>query len=160
MIRIAQEQVGPWALSAVVFERETHRIHLPVLGIIGNSVPTSANGKAVTLSWKRTVAAAAKQARGEGPLESKASYAVSASFSFHPGSHGHQGLDVENFLKPTFDGLAAGLFCAPNVDCLRLERFAYDDTGFRHLYVYRQPDAASASQEGVGIIISVLEGTS
>lgn len=34
-------------------------------------------------------------------------------FAFHMGSHGNQRLDIENFIKPTLDALAAGLFC-PN----------------------------------------------
>ena len=157
MIGIVQEQVGSWPVASVVFERERRRISLPVRAIIGNSVPTSANGKAVLLNWKRTVAATAKQARGGAALDPRWVYSVSAAFSFHMPSHGNQGLEVENFLKPTFDGLAAGLLCDLSVDCMRLDRFAYDDTGFKFLFVYRLPDAISAADEGVGFIVSAQD---
>lgn len=144
-------------MSAVVFGQERRRIALPVHAIIGNSVPTSASGKAVLLRWKRTVAAAAKQARGVGPLDSRWVYSISAGFSFHMPSHGNQGLEVENFLKPTFDGLAAGLFCDPAVDCMQLDRFAYDDTGVKYLFVYRLSDAPAAADEGVGFVVSIQD---
>jgi hypothetical protein len=84
-------------------------------------------------------------------------YSITAGFSFHMPSHGNQGLEVENFLKPTFDGLAAGMFCEPSVDCMQLDRFAYDDTGFKYLFVYRLPDARSAVNEGVGFVVSVQD---
>jgi hypothetical protein len=157
MIGVVQEQVGSWLVSAVVFAKERRRIPLPVHSIIGNSVPTSPSGKAVLLQWKRTVAAAAKQARGGAALDPRWIYSISAGFSFHMPSHGNQGLEVENFLKPTFDGLAAGLFCDATVDCMGLERFAYDDTGFKYLFVYRLPDSNSASDEGVGFVVSIMD---
>ena len=155
MIQIAQEMVGGWSVSSVVFKHETRRILLPVNAIIGNSVATSPKGKEVLLNWKRTVAAAAKRVRGVVPLDSNSVYSISAGFSFHIPSHGNQELDVENFLKPSFDALAAGLFCEPELDCMQLDRFAYDDTGFKYLFVYRLPDAPSAEHEGVGFVVSV-----
>lgn len=155
MIEIVRVQVGNWPLQAVVFREEQLRIALPVHAIIGNSVPNSPSGKAVLLRWKRTVAAAAKQVRGQVPLNGASVYSISAGFSFHMPSHGNQGLEVENFLKPTFDALAAGLLCEPIVDCQQLERFGYDDTGFKYLFVYRLPDAPSAAAEGVGFVVSI-----
>jgi len=155
MIGIVREQVGRWNVSAVAFAQEKRHIALPVHGIIGNSVPTSVTGKAVLLNWKRIVAAAAKQARDGAPLDPSWVYSISAGFSFHMPSHGNQKLEIENFLKPTFDGLAAGLFCDPAVDCQQLDRFAYDDTGFKYLFLYRLPEARVASEEGVGFVVSI-----
>lgn len=144
---------------AVAFAREERCIHLPVHGIVGNAVPTSARGKETLLKWKRTVADAAKQARGGAPLNPAWIYSISAGFSFHMPSHGNRGLDVENFLKPTFDGLAAGLFCESAVDCMQLDRFSYDDSGFKYLFAYRLPDAASAAAEGAGFVISIEDNS-
>jgi hypothetical protein len=62
-----------------------------------------------------------------------------------------------NFLKPTFDALAAGLFCGQEVECHQLDQFAFDDTGFKYLFVYRLPDARLAGEEGVGFVVSIRE---
>lgn len=158
MLSVVLEQVGPWPISAVVFGAERHRIAFSVHATIGNSVVTSASGKAVLLNWKRAVATAAKQARGAASWDPRWVYSISAGFSFHMPSHGNQRLDVENSLKPTFDGLAVGLFCDPGVDCAQPGRFAYDDAGFEYLFVYRLPDASAAVSEGVGFVVSVQEG--
>jgi hypothetical protein len=103
------------------------------------------------------VAAAAKSARHGTVLDPGWRYAISAGFSFHSPSHGSQALDVENFLKPAFDALAAGLFCDHSVDCRSLERFHYNDSGFEYLFVHRLPDANSASEEGAGFVVSILQ---
>lgn len=125
------------------------------MGVVGNSVPTSESGKARLAEWKATVAAAAKAARGEKPLVPGWTYAVSAGFSFNPAAHGSQTLDVENFLKPKFDAVAAGLFCPEAQDPRTISRYNYDDSGFRYLFVHRLPDAASVRDEGVGIVLSI-----
>jgi hypothetical protein len=155
VISIANEEVGRWTVSAVTFTLEQRRVAFPVYAIIGNSVPTSSSGRAVLLNWKRSVAAAAKAARRGAPLDPCWVYSISAGFSFHTPSHNNQRLDVENFLKPTFDALAAGLFREPEVECQQLDRFAFDATGFKYLFVYRLPDARLASEEGVGFVVSV-----
>lgn len=159
VISLSIQLVGPWSLAAVVFSTESRRILIPVHAIIGNAVPTSVGGRATLLNWKRQVAQAAKVARSGTRLDSPQSLSVSAGFTFHRPTHGNQTLDVENFLKPTFDGLAAGLFCDEDTDCSLLERFAYDDSGFRYLFVHRLPDAVASSDEGAGIVVSVAAPT-
>ena len=64
-------------------------------------------------------------------------------------------LDVENFLKPTFDALAAGLFCASDQDPGQIRRYTYDDSNFRYLFVHRLADAESPELEGVGVVVSI-----
>jgi hypothetical protein len=155
MITVVEQHIGIWNLSVVVFSNEARRILIPVHAIIGNSITTSSKGKNTSLDWKRAVASAAKKARGPKPLEPSAVYSISGGFAFHPRSHANRTLDVENYLKPAFDGLAAGLFCDNDEDCHSLSRFAYDDSGFRYLFAYRLPDASAASEEGVAIVVSV-----
>jgi hypothetical protein len=87
-----------------------------VIGVIGNSVPTSASAKSKLVEWKKAVASSAKRLRGSEPLDPNWHYCISAGFSFHPVTHGSAALDVENFLKPSFDALAAGLFCSDDQD--------------------------------------------
>jgi len=81
-------------------------------------------------------------------------YLISIGFSFHLPSHGNRQLDVENFIKPTLDALAAGLFCADDLDPTTIERYDFDDSNFRRIFVHRLADAGSSSAEGVAIHLS------
>lgn len=56
--------------------------------------------------------ATAIAARGPVPLRYDQVFSITGVFRFHPGAHGNHPLDVESFLKPTFDALAAGLSCS------------------------------------------------
>jgi len=156
-LALAERPVGPWALKCVVFEGEDESVVVPVMGIVGSSAPTSARGKTILASWKKAVAAAAKSARGSSPLNPRWCYAISAGFSFNLAEHGNQPLDVENYLKPSFDALAAGLFCDDDQDPRQIGRYDYDDSGFRFLFVYRLEDAPMQSDEGAGFVVSILK---
>ena len=126
-----------------------------VHGVIGNSVPTSPLGKDVLAKWKVQVASRVKEARGERPWEPGDSYAITIGFSFHLPSHGNQKqMDVENFVKPTVDALAAGLFCPAQVNPQDIQRWNYDDSRFTTLLIHRLPDALSRGAEGAAIAVS------
>ena len=153
-LRVTSEGVGRWAVPAVVFDPEQRTLRIEVKAIIGNSVPNSPSGQRKLKMWKRTVAAAAKAVR-DGPLDPEWTYCVSAGFSFNPVEHGSRKLDVENFLKPTFDALAAGLFCSADQNTDEITHYNYDDSGFRYLFVHRLPDAPTVESEGVGIVVSI-----
>ncbi len=152
---IRNQKVGKWTMPTVVFKSEDNFIAFEVNGIIGNSVPTSNSGKQKTVKWKRLVARAAKAARGELLLDPSWLYSISAGFSFNLRLHGGPKSDVENFLKPTFDALAAGLFCTVEQDTDKIVRYDYDDSNFKFLFVYKLDDAQTADDEGVGITISI-----
>jgi hypothetical protein len=149
------EHVGKWTLPTVAFESEDDSIAFEVKGIIGNSVPSPGLGRKKLTRWKQLVAKAAKKARGDVPFKPSWIYCISAGFSFNLQEHGGGKLDVENFLKPTFDALAAGLFCTVNQDPERIERYNYDDSNFRYLFVYRLDDAPRVMDEGVGFVLSI-----
>lgn len=105
--------------------------------------------------WKRTVASSIKKARGGAPWDPCRFYAITLEFRFHPANHGYQSLDVENFLKPVIDAVAAGLFCEKEEDPLKIEHWNYDDSNFRTLLIHRAADPLSAHQEGVHVFVSV-----
>ena len=105
------------------------------------------------------VAGCAKQRRGSDPLNPAWIYSITAGFSFNATAHGNQQLDVENFLKPSFDALAAGLFCPANQEPRTIRRFDYDDSNFRYLFFHKLPDARIADDEGVGFVVSVKKPT-
>ena len=155
MLAVREEIVGRWKVPAVLLDPEDLHLLIQTLGIIGNSVPTSETGKRRLAEWKQEVAAAAKGARGRTPLDPGWTYSFSAGFSFHLETHGRQPLDVDNFLKPTLDALAAGLFCAEGQDPRTIGRYNFDDSNFRYLFVHRLPDARIVAEEGAALVVSV-----
>ena len=127
---------------------------LPVSGFIANSIPTSKTGKARLDEWKTQVMSEVKAARGEREWNSNAKFAISIGFRFNMANHYNRKLDVENFLKPVVDALAAGLFCDNATDPRRIAKWDYDDSNFDTLLIHRLPDAPSRDGEGVAICVS------
>lgn len=154
-LELAYCNVGEWTIASVVFRHENQRLVVPTKAVIGNSVPNTDTGKQKLREWKIAVASVAKEIRGFVPLNPTWHYCISAGFSFHRGNHGNQSLDVENFLKPSFDALAAGLFCECDQDPTQIPSYDYDDSNFRYLFVHRLADAVSENEEGVGFVVSI-----
>lgn len=146
--------VGAWTLPVLVAVSGPSPLSLLVRGAIGNSITTSASGAKRTADWKRAVCTAVHGARGGAPWQSRATFGVSLGFRFAPGLHGGRDLNVENFVKPTVDAIAAGLFLPSDGDPCSVGRYAYDDSGFRHLLIHRLPDAERESDEGVAIHVA------
>ena len=44
-------------------------------------------------------------------------------------------MDVDNFVKPIIDALAAGLFCDPQIDPNNIPHWNYDDSNFNTLLI-------------------------
>ncbi|MCY3882141.1 MAG: hypothetical protein OXG61_08485 [Chloroflexi bacterium] len=129
-----------------------------MLGEIGNSFPTSERGKNVHQAWKLQVASDVRAERGDMPWDPEDRSVVTLGFSFCPELHGGswQRLDVENYIKPTLDALAAGLFSDSTEDLASIPRWDYDDSNFSTLLIHRLPDAASDADEGVAIFVSAI----
>ncbi len=151
---VSTVKIGSWDLESISLTDATRELALPILGLIGNSVSTSPSGKDRTATWKILVGTAVQRARGPATWSPAHSYAISLGFSFHAGSHGNQPLDVENFIKPALDAVAAGLFSAPDQDLATLARWGFDDSNFTRLLIVRLPNADSASREGLALRIS------
>jgi len=95
-----------------------------------------------------------KRLRGASSWNPADGYAITIGFSLCPRAHGNQKLDIENFVKPSVDALAAGLFCGAEVDAAQIQRYDYDDSGFTHLLVQRLSDAPSEEEEGAAFCVS------
>ena len=156
-MKIETKDIGLLKLNAVSFDDETDSLSFTVNGIIGNFAATSERGKFHYKEWKKSVASASKILRGNFAWSTTSHYCITCGFTFHMASHGNRKLDVENFIKPTLDALAAGLFCSEDQDPRLIPRYDYDDSNFRHLFIQRLEDAASESDEGVAINISVRD---
>jgi hypothetical protein len=125
---------------------------IDIRGVIGNGVPTSPRGKQTTIAWKRLVMRTVKQARGGQPLDSLVPRVVEIHFEFHRTNHGGHDCDAENFVKPTADAIAAGLFCPNDLEPEDVQRFGFDDTRVS-VVPYRMDDPPAAPDEGVTVII-------
>ena len=153
---------GEFSLSAGVirFKEEANAVSMGIQGPIINSVPSNKKRKKkkkqALRDWKEKVACAVKAERGGAPWSPHDLYAVTLEFRFH--RHPNQILDVDNFVKPVLDGLAAGLFCPEDTDPREIPRFdinhGVDDSNFRTLLIHRSPDAPSRDQERVDVFVS------
>ena len=104
--------------------------------------------------WRIKIASETKSARGDGIWNSGNDYALTLAFNFHPGTYRRQKLDVENYVKPVVDALAAGLFCPQETEPKDIQKWDYDDSNFKTLLIHRLPDADVREKEGVAICIS------
>lgn len=141
--------ISGWEVPAVAFDSPARDpLALLVLGEIVNEFTNRAVRKR---DWKVHVAQAVKEARGAVPRDPGDEYAISLAFRFHPGFHGgpKRTLDVENFVKPVLDAVAAGLFCDPDTEPDAIERWEYDDSNFTTLFVHRLPTLRTPRKRGL-----------
>ncbi|MDE2880492.1 MAG: RusA family crossover junction endodeoxyribonuclease [Acidobacteriota bacterium] len=109
--------------------------------------------------WKEQVACTVKAQRGDQWC-SKHLYAVTLQFRFR---QLRTPRDVDNYVKPVLDGLAAGLFLEEDkflpdghIDIPTFAvHYGVDDSNFRTLLIRRLPDAANTlEQEEVHLFVS------
>ena len=135
------------------FKGEAKSLCIRVKGPVINSVPSPKRRQELR-PWKEKVARAVKAKRGGARWVSEDRYAVTVRFRFC--RHENQTLDVDNYVKPVLDGLAAGLFL--DKDPGEIETFAahhgVDDSNFRILLIHRLPDAETPEEEGICLFVS------
>ena len=118
-----------------------------------NSVVDS-NKKLDLLQWKQKITKHVLLERKNEEYNPDDTYLISLGLRFCPQNHGNLKLDVENYIKPIIDGIAAGLFCNLGTNPANISRFDYDDSNFNNLYVERLPNTQSTIHEGIIISIS------
>ena len=152
---LMQRKVGRWTVPTVeLLAADRPMLCLPVNGYIANSVPTSGIGKQRLDNWKVRIASEVKAVRGGKAWNPNARFAISVGFSFNAKNHGYRTLDVENFIKPVIDALAAGLFCDQQTYPGTIQSWDYDDSNFNTLLVHRLADAGNPQDEGVAVCVS------
>lgn len=146
--------ISGWEVPTVAFDSPV-RDPLALL-VLGEIVNEFTNRAARKRDWKVHVARAVREARDAGPWDPGDEYAISLAFRFHPGFHGgpRRSLDVENFVKPVLDAVAADLFCDPDTEPDAIPRWDYDDSNFSTLFVHRLPNTPDSREEGVALFIS------
>ena len=147
------ETIGQWRLPVLAVPRPTSVLSTSVRAPIGNAVANSAKAKQRTADWKRAVGGAVRAAGGTSRRDPRDHWAITMGFAFHPRLHGSGSFDVENFMKPTLDAIAAGLFAAVDVDVATIVAWKHDDSNFRHILVHRLPDVRADCEEGAAVFI-------
>ena len=153
-LTLVNRKIGPWTVPTIQFgEGESQSLSLHIAGYIVNSVTEQ---KALLQQWKVQIASEVKAARGATAWNPKARFATSLGFRFNFPSreHGYKPLDVENFLKPVVDALAAGLFCDEQEDPKAITHWNFDDSNFNTLLVHRLSDADTPDGEGIALYAS------
>ncbi len=125
-----------------------------VNGMIANVTPTTVTGRKRLQDWKRKVAKEIFVNRNkiQNPDDW---YAITVGMIFHTPTHGEQKLDLDNYLKPILDSIAAGLFSDESVNFAKITNYnKFDDSNFRYLYVERMKDAKLENEEGILIYVT------
>ena len=153
-LELSQREIGRWAVPTIQFVSPARSLLcLPIVGTIVNSITEK---KENLQAWKVEIASEVKSNRGTPPWNPINNYVITLALSFHGANHGYRDLDVENFVKPILDALAAGLFCGPETAPRNISHWNYDDSNFNTLLIHRLPDASNREQEGVAICVSSL----
>ena len=142
-----------FALKDGVLEFKEPARRLPSTWVQGTIVNSFTVGPQQQV-WKRRVASAIKRVRDGSPWDPRDLYAVTLEFRFHPGNHQNQELDVENYVKPVVDAVAAGLFLEEERDPSEIQTWAFPDSNFRTLLIHRAADPKDRYEEGVHVSVS------
>ena len=137
--------------GALAFKEPARK--LPSTWVRGTIV-NSFTGGPPQQAWKSKVASAIKGARDGSPWDPGDLYAVTVRFRFHPANHQNQELDVENYVKPVVDAVAAGLFQEEEKDPSEIEKWDFPDSNFRTLLIHRAADPKDRYGEGVHVSVS------
>ena len=151
-LALKERRIGRWTVPTIeLTDADRPPLCLPIIGYIVNSITER---KDKLRDWKLQIASEVKVARGGRVWTPNHRFAISVGFSFNPRNHGYQPLDVENFVKPVIDALAAGLFCDQETDPSNIQRWDYDDSNFNTLLVHRLFDASNPRDEGIAVCVS------
>ena len=152
-----QREFKGWYVPTVSFTSTVRDpVALQVTGEIINEFTEKATKKA---EWKRSIASEVKAMRGDAPWDPRDNYAISLALKFCPDNHGHQRLDVENYVTPIVDAIAAGLFCDRSADPFTIEYWNFDDSNFDTLLIHRLPDSDDPAAEGIAMYVSATKLT-
>ena len=153
-LKFAYREIGGWQVPTFeLVAAGSKSVSVAVRDVIMNSV-VAPKDKDRLQDWKVKVASEVRASRGGRAWSPGDEFAISVGFSFNGRNHGNRDLDVENFLKPVVDAIAAGLFCEEYLDLKNIGRWDYDDSNFNTLLIHRLPDARRPWDEGVAISIS------
>jgi len=150
-LKLKSRKTTGWSMHSLEFENDKSVITTVIRGKLAN-VQTK-RGRKKRLLWQQQISKEIKTKR-IAPRNKNSDYVISLGMKFsasHPNQK--QPIDVDNFIKPIFAGIAAGLFDNNEEVPSTLEKFKdFDDSHFRYLYVERLDNPQN--EDGVAIVIS------
>ncbi len=149
-----RRRIGVWDIHTLEFTDPLQSsLCVDVFGTIVNAIVEGVTGRKKQQLWKAKIALAVMKLRGEEPWNPHCEYSISIGLSFFPAIHSYY-FDVENYIKPILDAIAAGLFSTPQTEFEEIELWNYDDSNFKTLLIHRLPDADFEKSEGIAICVS------
>jgi len=146
------EKIEDWDLHALEFENDKEVIRTVIPGQLINIQTKTGKKENKKLEWQQKIAKKIKSDRGSKARDPSKNYAISLGLKFSQDENQNQPLDVDNFIKPIFAGIAAGLFSLDEIPSNIIDFKDFPDSCFRYLYVERLDEHAEV--EGVAVIIS------
>ena len=161
-LAFTERKIGEWTVPTIEF---SDALCTPLHVAVNNDVIINSTGNSnKQQKWKVRVASEVNRKREKLHWSSDDRYAISIGFIFHPSNHGGRvnrrrqaKLDVENYVKPIVDAIAAGLFCPSSTELQNIRKWDFDDSNFNTLLIHRLPDARTRSGEGIAISVSVAK---
>ena len=151
-LKLVTENVGNWKLYALEFHKDKRVIKKWVSEKLSN-IQTD-GGQKIQFDSQSIIATEIKAIRGKETRDDTKEYAISLGLKFSRPDNPTQHLDIDNYIKPIFAGIATGLFSPVDKFPIKPEDFKeYNDSCFRYLYVQKLGDLAD-EEEGVAIVIS------
>ena len=151
-VKLKSRKIEGWSTHSLEFENDKSVIMKVVRGKLAN-VQTK-RGKKKRLLWQQHISKEIRTKRGPVSRNKNSDYVISLGMKFSvPHPNQKQPVDVDNFIKPIFAGIAAGLFDNSEEVPSTLEKLKdFDDSHFRYLYVERLNNIQN--EDGVAIVIS------
>lgn len=106
---------------------------LEIKGKIINAIVDGEVRQREQLEWKRKIATTIKNSRKEC-YRPDCDYGVSVTMRFKAKK---QKFDVENYIKPILDGVAAGVFCGEEQIIDQIPRFNFPDHCFSNIFIQK-----------------------
>jgi len=148
-LKFSTDYVEDWKVNYLDFEFGKLVLKKVIRGKIINSITQH---KIELLNWKQKIAENISKAKIIAEPKAYSIYAVSLSFRFHQKHHSSNKLDVENYIKPVIDGIAAGLF---SKNPKSITKFNFDDSNFKHLLIEKLDSPLNPSDEGIAIVVTM-----
>jgi hypothetical protein len=149
-MKLKIRKINNWIVHALEFENDDSVVMALIKGKPANVQTKSSKKK--RLPWQQQIAQEIQKQR-HFQRDSSKHYVISIGIRFSAPPTQKQPVDIDNFIKPIFAGVACGLFIQNEKIPNTLEQFRhYDDSHFDYLFVERLDP--KQGEEGIVVVVS------
>lgn len=155
-LTLVNKKIGRWTVPVLEYPNTPRpSFGMPIYGLIAHQSAANNEERQERLDdWKVKVASEVRSHRGIRRWVPTRSFAITLGLSFYPPNHGNRRTEVDNFVKPVIDAVAAGLFCDARTKLDQIQLWDYDDSNFNTLLFHRLADVKQDKHEGVAVFVS------